>query len=336
MIALSAVIDAVPVVGMIARTLAGTFSGASAGWILLSTVAAVAGIGLVIGEMLAPRSPGLMGALNGRRLERSLHALGEHAFDEQHDRSRSEFGCASEVGGLSRHLGRAGLLPADADLRVLAIDRDAAALQMAGAMAVGFALPLVLVGAWSARSLTAASTSALGLALALVAAVIGGLLGAVTVRRRLLSAASAARIDLRHQLSAYLDLVTMLVSGQAGHESALEQATGFGDGRLFRELGSACRRSVASGGSMVDGLRSVGERLGLDELDQVAASIELADSDGAPVARSLGAKCATLRSTLASEHELEARLRTSRLTAPIVGMSLVFMVLVIYPAMAVT
>jgi len=303
---------------------------------LLSTVTAVVGIGLVAGEMLAPRSPGLMGALNARRLERSLRSLGEHSRDEQRDGPSSSFGSGLQVEAFSRHLGRVGLLPADTDLRILAIDRDVAALQMAGAMAVGFALPLIVLGAWSARSLTAASTSALGMALAVVAAVAGGLGGAVMVRRRLLSAAGAARTDLRHQLSAYLDLVTMLVSGQAGHESALEQATGFGDGRLFKELGSAFRRSVASGGSMVDGLRSVGDRLGLVELDQIAASIELADSDGAPVARSLAAKCATLRSTLASEHELEARLRTSRLTAPIVGMSLVFMVLVIYPAMAVT
>jgi Flp pilus assembly protein TadB len=180
------------------------------------------------------------------------------------------------------------------------------------------------------------ASTALPVALTLVLAPLGGLLGAVIVRRQLIASASAMRTDLRHQLSAYLDLVTMLVSGQSGHESALEQATGFGDGRLFTELRSSFRRSVAAGGSMVDGLRSVGERFDIVELDQVAASIELADSDGAPIARSLGAKCATLRSTLASEHELEARLRTSRLTAPIVGMSLVFMVLVIYPAMAVT
>jgi hypothetical protein len=37
---------------------------------------------------------------------------------------------------------------------------------------------------------------------------------------------------------------------------------------------------------------------------------------------------------LATEQESEARLRTSRLTAPIVGMALIFMALVIYPALS--
>ena len=52
------------------------------------------------------------------------------------------------------------------------------------------------------------------------------------------------------------------------------------------------------------------------------------------MARTLAAKCATLRSALASEQESEARLRTSRLTTPIVGMALIFMGLVIYPALS--
>ena len=314
--------------------IAGTFAGAISGWILLSTVAAIVGVGLIAGEVLAPRVTQFGGPLGRRRLERALESVGEDARDEQRDQIGRAHSVALDAvtGGMAR----AGLLPADSDLRLLTLNRDTATLQMLGAVVTGASLPLVLIGAWSARVLDGSAAAVIPFVLTVVLAPLGGLLGAVTVRRRLISSARATRIDLRYQLSAYLDLVTMLVSGQSGHESALEQATGFGDGRLFVELSSAYRRSVAAGGSMVDGLRRVGEWFGLVELDQVAASIELADSDGAPVARSLGAKCATLRSTLASEHELEARLRTSRLTAPIVGMSLVFMVLVIYPAMAVT
>jgi Flp pilus assembly protein TadB len=312
----------------------GAFAGAVSGWILLSTVAAVVGVGLIASELLLARTVRLGGPLGRRRLEQALESVGEHARDERRDELGREHRVAVEA--VTDGFGRAGLLPADTDLQLLAVSRDAAALQVSGAMGVGFALPLILIGTWTARTMGGGASTALPVALTLVLAPLGGLLGAVIVRRQLIASASAMRTDLRHQLSAYLDLVTMLVSGQSGHESALEQATGFGDGRLFTELRSSFRRSVAAGGSMVDGLRSVGERFDIVELDQVAASIELADSDGAPIARSLGAKCATLRSTLASEHELEARLRTSRLTAPIVGMSLVFMVLVIYPAMAVT
>ena len=55
---------------------------------------------------------------------------------------------------------------------------------------------------------------------------------------------------------------------------------------------------------------------------------------GAPVARSLTAKCATLRAALAAEQEAEARVRTGRITVPLVGMSLLIMTAVIYPALA--
>ena len=312
----------------------GAFAGAVSGWILLSTAAAVVGVALIASELLAGRTVRLGGPLGRRRFERALAAVGERARDERSDQLGEEHGTTVEA--VTAGVARAGLLPADTDLRLLTVSRDAAALQVVGAMGVGFALPLIVIGTWTARTIGGGASTALSVALTLMLALLGGLLGAVMVRRRLISNANAMRTDFRHQLSAYLDLVTMLVAGQTGHESALEQATGFGDGRLFTELRSSFRRSVAAGGSMVDGLRSVGGRFDIVELDQVAATIELADSDGAPVARSLGAKCATLRSTLASEHELEARLRTSRLTAPIVGMSLVFMVLVIYPALSVT
>jgi hypothetical protein len=88
------------------------------------------------------------------------------------------------------------------------------------------------------------------------------------------------------------------------------------------------------GGLIVLDDNSIGIDLGLDELEQVAATAALSAAEGAPVARTLSAKCATLRMALATEQESEARLRTSRLTTPIVGMALIFMALVIYPALS--
>lgn len=140
-------------------------------------------------------------------------------------------------------------------------------------------------------------------------------------------------MDLRHQASAYLDVVTMLLAGNTGHEGALEQAARAGDGRLFRELRRRMREVAAAGRSLVDALDLVGRDLGLVELRQIAATASLSAAEGAPVVRSLAAKCATMRATLASEQESEARVRTSRLTPPLVGMSLIFMALVIYPAL---
>ena len=58
-----------------------------------------------------------------------------------------------------------------------------------------------------------------------------------------------------------------------------------------------------------------------------------AASAGAPVAKSLAAKCATLRGALSAEQEADARVRTGKITVPLVGMSVLIMAAVIYPAL---
>ncbi|HUF83627.1 MAG TPA: type II secretion system F family protein [Acidimicrobiia bacterium] len=170
--------------------------------------------------------------------------------------------------------------------------------------------------------------------LPVLAALAGGVLGPVLVHTATVEHSQRIVTDLRYQASAYLDVVTMLLAGNTGYEGALEQAAHAGDGRLFVELRRRMRESGARGASLTDALRRTGIELGLDELEQVAATAALSASEGAPVARTLAAKCATLRSALATEQESEARLRTSRLTTPIVGMALIFMGLVIYPALS--
>ena len=149
----------------------------------------------------------------------------------------------------------------------------------------------------------------------------------------LVTRARTVHIELRHQLAGYLDLVTIVIAGDIGYEAALRIAADSGDGRLFSAVRHRIREATAAGRSAIDALYAVGDDLGLDELGQVAATIELAATEGSPVVRTLSATCATLRSTLAAQHEAEARLRTSRLTAPLIGMALIFMGLVVYPAL---
>jgi tight adherence protein C len=143
-------------------------------------------------------------------------------------------------------------------------------------------------------------------------------------------------LDLRHQLGAYLDMVTMLLAGNTGHEGALEQAARAGDGLLFQQLRRRMREVSTTGQSLVRALDMVADDYGLVELEQVAATTTLSANEGAPVARTLGAKCATLRSALAADQEAAARVRTDKVTPPLVGMALLFMALIIYPALDLT
>ncbi len=221
------------------------------------------------------------------------------------------------------------LVPSDSQLRLVGRSLEEHVITLVLAAVAGFVAPPLVVWLLQALGLVG-----LGWFVPIVAALTCAVLGPLVVHTATIERSTGVRTDLRYQVSAYLDVVTMLLAGNTGYEGALEQAARAGDGRLFGELRRRMRESRARGLSSTDALQRTGSELGLDELEQVASTAALSAAEGAPVARTLAAKCATLRTALATEQESEARLRTSRLTTPIVGMALIFMGLVIYPALS--
>ncbi len=173
----------------------------------------------------------------------------------------------------------------------------------------------------------------IGLAVPALLSIACAIIAPLAIHANAITSADEVRVDLRHQLAAYLDMVTMLLAGNSGHEGALEQAARAGDGLLFRELRRRMREVSTTGTSLVSALSLVAADYGMVELEQVAAATALSAAEGAPVARTLSAKCATLRSTLASDEEAAARIRNDKVTPPLVGMALLFMALIIYPAL---
>jgi tight adherence protein C len=232
---------------------------------------------------------------------------------------------ASALGTASRH---PRLLPSDSELALVGRAPERHVMWIMLSALAGLAVPPLLLSL-----LQAAGIVGLGWFVPIGAAVAGAVVGPLLLHASTVEQAARVRVDLRYQVSAYLDVVTMLLAGNTGYEGALEQAAHAGDGRLFAELRRRMRESGARGSSLTDALHRTGVDLGLVELEQIAATAALSASQGTPVARTLAAKCATLRRALATEQETEARLRTSRLTTPIVGMALIFMSLVIYPAL---
>lgn len=220
------------------------------------------------------------------------------------------------------------LLPSASELRLVNRNVDQHVVWMAISFVVGLIGAPLVVGL-----LQASGAVGLDLYVPLVVALGCAALGPLLLHTITVEEATSTRSDLRYQVSAYLDVVTMLLAGNTGYEGALEQAAHAGDGRLFVELRRRMRESGARGSSLTDALQRTGTELGLEELEQIAATAALSAAEGAPVARTLAAKCATLRGALSTEQESEARLRTSRLTTPIVGMALIFMALVMYPAL---
>jgi hypothetical protein len=288
------------------------------GALTLLTLVGVGGVLLAVSGWLQP-TPSLQRVV--AHLQRSSRTSDG---GDSSDGPRLPF-VASALGTMRRH---PRLMPSDAELALVGRRPEQHVIWMMLSAFVGFVLPPLVLSL-----LQAAGIVGLGWFVPFGVAIVGAVAGPCVLHASTVEQAVHVRSDLRYQVSAYLDVVTMLLAGNTGYEGALEQAAHAGDGRLFAELRRRMRESGARGSSLTDALRQTGVDLGLDELEQIAATAALSAAEGAPVARTLSAKCATLRGALATEQETEARLRTSKLTTPIVGMALIFMSLVIYPAL---
>jgi tight adherence protein C len=163
------------------------------------------------------------------------------------------------------------------------------------------------------------------------ATMIGGfMLPELTVK----DTAEKRRRAFRHALSAYLDLVNVLLAGGAGIETALYAAAEAGDGWGFATIRSALQRARLTGRSPWETFAMLGDELGVSELAELSASVSLAGSHGARIRQSLAAKADTLRGHQIAETESEAEAATERMTIPVAVLLFGFLVFIAYPAVA--
>ncbi len=223
---------------------------------------------------------------------------------------------ASAGANLMRAIGQADKPSLAEQLRVLDKSMERHAYEkMLGATA-GFALP-VLTGAVMLAGGVAVSPIVL-LLVGLAAAVVGFFYPDLPLAERV----EDRRRAFRHAFSAYLDLVTILLAGGAGIESALEGAAESGDGWAFAKIRSALRRARLTRRTPWDAFDQLGHELGVNELIELASSVSLAGDHGARVKGSLTAKADALRATQAAELEAAAETRTEKMIVPVVVMIL--------------
>ncbi len=284
------------------------------GWLVLASAMVCLGVWLIASGWAQPRPT----------VSQAVQHLRRSGADQ---RTPADSGIVERVGATVRR--RTDWSDAWArPLRLLGRSVDVHVGLLVLAALVGLALPTLVLGV-----LQVAGVVSIGVWIPAALALAAAALLPLVVHSDAMTRSAEVAIDLRHQLGAYLDMVTMLLAGNTGYEGALDQAARAGDGLLFRELRRRMREVAATGQSLVRALELVADDYGIVELEQVAATATLSASEGAPVARSLSAKCATLRSTLAAEQEAAARVRNDKITPPLVGMALLFMALIIYPAL---
>ena len=126
------------------------------------------------------------------------------------------------------------------------------------------------------------------------------------------------RRDFRHSLSAYLDLVTIILAGGGGLETALQTSADLGDGWAFAEIRAALHRARLTSRTPWDVFDDLGEELGVDELHELAAAAHLAGDQGARIRASLAAKADSMRASQTAAIEAQAEAATEKMLLPVV------------------
>lgn len=217
--------------------------------------------------------------------------------------------------------------PTPSDLAVTDRSIESFALERLVCLTAGAAIP---IGFGMITRLGGLSTP-IGLTLLVIpiGAVAGAMLPSLTVRQ----GATLARRDFRSSLSAYLDLVSIMLAGGAGAETALVAAARVGSGRTFTVVSDCLEVARSSRRSLWSVLSEEGERLGIVELPELASTIQLSGEQGARMTASLTAKARSMRNKQMADIEAAANAATERMGLPMVLMFMGFLVLLGYPAM---
>jgi len=163
-------------------------------------------------------------------------------------------------------------------------------------------------------------------------ALAGGVAGFFLPDLKLREQVEQRRKAFQYALSAYLDLVNVILAGGGGIETALVAAADAGDGWAFARLRHALHRAQRINQPLWTAFDDLGAELGVPELRDLASSIGLAGAQGARIRASLAVKADTLRSHQISETEAAAEATTERMNLPTAVLLLGFLIFIVFPA----
>jgi len=148
-------------------------------------------------------------------------------------------------------------------------------------------LPLAIVGGAGLAHL-----AGIGIPLIFVppVALVASVLGFVVPDLNLRELAEERRAAFRQAFAAYLDLTKVLVAGGSHMDGALYSAALAGEGWVFGELTKVVDRARLTGQPTWQAFHELGNEIGVAELHELSASLELADRQGASPSEALARK----------------------------------------------
>jgi tight adherence protein C len=190
----------------------------------------------------------------------------------------------------------------------------------------GAGVPATMAVVWGLAGITPPVSAVVVFAAA--GAVAGFVLPDVHLRRR----AQVRRREFRYALSLFLELVVITLAGGAGVHEAMRMSAATGTGWAFQELRLALRTAFHQASSPWQALMELGQRLGSEDLIEVASSVELATTKGAPPEDALAAKAEIVRDHELSDMKAEATAASERMGGPMIVMFAALILLIGYPA----
>ncbi len=199
--------------------------------------------------------------------------------------------------------------------------------KLSGAVA---ASGVLAVGGYGARRVGLAPP--VWIILVLVAlGVLGGFIGADGALRK---KAAERRDEFLRALSAYMDLVKILVAGGSHSDGALYQAAAVGSGWAFDELKAAMDWSRVNGKPPSAGFQRLAAEIGVADVEELAATIRLTAEQGASPSDALTCKAEMLSALELANTRMKADATTERMSIPTVIVAMAFVMFVGYPALS--
>lgn len=231
-----------------------------------------------------------------------------------------------------RWLGRAGLPRASVgrDLETLDKPVEVHLAEQTTATVFGLLLPPIVVGLFS----VAGGGTGIGIVAPIGASLILGTAGFFAADLAARSEAAKHRAAFRDALSSFLDLVVISLAAGSGVDQALDEAASIGSGPAYTDLRYALAEARLARVPPWDVLAALGRRIGLAELQQLAATVALAGTEGAKVRTSLRARAVAMRDRQLAHAEGEANAATERMSLPVVALFAGFLIFLGYPAVA--
>lgn len=161
-----------------------------------------------------------------------------------------------------------------------------------------------------------------------------GMAGPFLVGVLLRAEAGERRDDFLIDLGAYSDLVVLLLAAGSGIEGALTTAADAGDAWTWRHLREALRNARLTRQAPSEALAGLGRRLGVVELEEFGAAVELASASGSRLRESLAARSEALRARELARVQAQAASATERMTFPVVALAAGFLVVLGFPAVS--